>query len=29
LQKMGEKDVPTIGEYLNARIKTGETIGFD
>ena len=29
LQKMGEKDVPTIGEYLKARVKTGETIGFD
>ena len=26
---MGEKDVPTIGEYLKARIKTGEAIGFD
>ena len=29
LQKIGEKDVPTIGEYLKARIKDGETIGFD
>ena len=29
LQKMGEKGVPTIGEYLKARVKAGETIGFD
>ena len=29
LQKIGEKDVPTIGEYLKARVKDGETIGFD
>ncbi len=29
LQKMGEKDVPTIGEYLKEHIKEGENIGFD
>lgn len=29
LQKIGEKDVPTIGEYLKARVKGGENIGFD
>lgn len=29
LQKMGEKGVPTIGDYLKERINEGETIGFD
>lgn len=29
LQKMGEKDVKTIGEYLKTHIQDGETIGFD
>lgn len=29
LQKMGEKNVPTIGEYLKGHIGEGETIGFD
>lgn len=29
LQKMGEKNVPTIGEYLKEYVKDGETIGFD
>ncbi len=29
LQKMGEKNVPTIGEYLKENVKDGETIGFD
>lgn len=29
LQKMGEKNVPTIGEYLKEHIGEGETIGFD
>ena len=29
LQKIGEKDVPTIGEYLKENVKSGETIGFD
>lgn len=28
LQKTGEKDVPTIGEYLNEHLLEGETIGF-
>ena len=29
LRKIGEKDVPTIGEYLKENVKSGETIGFD
>ena len=29
LQKTGEKDVPTIGDYLKNHINEGETIGFD
>ncbi len=29
LQKMGEKDVPTIGDYLKNCVKEGETIAFD
>lgn len=29
LQKMGEKGVPTIGEYLKSHVNEGEIIGFD
>lgn len=29
LKKMGEKDVPSIGEYLKTHMKDGETLGFD
>ena len=29
LQKMGEKNVKSIGEYLKDKVEDGETIGFD
>ncbi len=29
LQKMGEKNVPTIADYLKEHVKDGDTIGFD